>query len=81
MASQAARFLIQANLLPSFDSPVWDTSAIVENSSIAGKVLQSLMGYDATPAAMQIAFFVAALVVIWAGMAWAGRRQSPPQAT
>jgi high-affinity iron transporter len=74
MASQAARFLIQANVLPSLASPVWDTSQIVSNSSMAGKVLQGLMGYDATPAGMQIAFFVAVVVTIWAGTTWARKR-------
>ncbi len=78
MASQAARFLIQANVLPSLASPVWDTSDFISNSSIAGKVLQGLMGYDATPAGMQIAFFITALVVIWTGMTWVGRRAHPP---
>jgi high-affinity iron transporter len=76
MAAQAARYLIQANVLPSLASPLWDTSSFVANSSVAGKVLQGLVGYDAQPAGMQIAFFVTALVGIWAGMAWARRRSS-----
>jgi high-affinity iron transporter len=76
MASQAARFLIQANVLPSLASPVWDTSDIVANSSLAGKVLQGLIGYDATPAGMQIAFFVTVIAAIWAGMTWARRRST-----
>jgi len=80
MASQAARFLIQANVLPSLASPVWDTSGIVANSSMAGKVLQGLIGYDATPAGMQIAFFMTVLIAIWAGMTWASRR-SPTTTT
>ncbi|MGZ5660857.1 MAG: FTR1 family iron permease, partial [Usitatibacter sp.] len=33
MAAQAARFLIQADVLPALASPVWDTSGIVSNSS------------------------------------------------
>ena len=74
MASQAARFLIQADMLPSLATPLWDTSALVPNSSIVGKALQGLVGYDATPAGMQIAFFVAVVVVIWAGMTWSRRR-------
>lgn len=74
MASQAARFLIQANVLPSLGTPVWDTSAVVSNSSMMGKVLQGLVGYDAQPAGMQIAFFLTAVVLIWAGMLWARRR-------
>jgi len=74
MASQAARFLIQANMLPSLASPLWDTSSLVSNSSVLGKALQGLLGYDAQPAGMQIAFFVTAIVVIWAGMTWSRRR-------
>jgi high-affinity iron transporter len=80
MASQAARFLIQANVLPSLASPIWDTSGIVDNSSLTGKVLQGLIGYDATPAGMQIAFFVVVMAAILAGMAWARRRMSAPVA-
>ena len=74
MASQAARFLIQADKLPSLASPAWDTSWIVSNGSIPGKVLQGLIGYDAQPAGMQVVFFVVVLCAILAGMAWAGRK-------
>jgi high-affinity iron transporter len=73
MASQAARFLIQANALPSLKSPLWDTSGLVSNSSIVGKALAGLIGYDAQPAGMQIAFYVVVIVVVAAGMAWARR--------
>jgi high-affinity iron transporter len=73
MAAQAARFLIQADAIPSLASPLWDTSALVPNASIAGKMLQGLLGYDARPAGMQIAFFVTSLLVIYCGMAWAKR--------
>jgi len=74
MASQAARFLIQADVLPSLAAPVWDTSQLIPNSSVVGKALTGLLGYDARPAGMQIAFFIAVLLVIWAGMTWARRR-------
>lgn len=77
MASQAARFLIQANKLPSLASPLWDTSWLVSNSSLAGKALEGMVGYDAQPSGMQIAFFVAVLAAILAGMAWARRRSEP----
>lgn len=77
MASQAARFLIQANKLPSLATPLWDTSWLVSNSSLAGKALQGIIGYDAQPTGMQIAFFVVVVVTILAGMAWARRRFEP----
>jgi high-affinity iron transporter len=78
MASQAARFLIQANMIPSLATPLWDTSSLVSNSSIVGKALQGLVGYDATPAGMQIAFFVAVACAIVAGMTWAKHRHDNP---
>lgn len=73
MSAQAARFLIQADKLPSLANPVWDTSWLVDNGSILGKALQGLLGYDAQPSGMQIIFFVTVLVVIAIGMKWAGR--------
>jgi high-affinity iron transporter len=78
MAAQAARFLIQANVLPSLASPIWDTSGVVSNSSVMGKVLQGLLGYDAEPAGMQMIFFVAVFAAILIGMGWAKRRLEQP---
>jgi high-affinity iron transporter len=79
MASQAARFLIQANVLPSLAAPVWDTSSLISNSSLIGKALTGMVGYDARPAGMQIAFYLAVLVVVWLGMGWAKRRSQAPR--
>lgn len=73
MASQAARFLIQADVLPSLASPLWDTSALVPQDSLAGTLLHSLVGYDARPDGMQIVFYATALVLIAAGMLRVGR--------
>jgi high-affinity iron transporter len=74
MAAQAARFLIQANVLPSLASPLWDTSSLVSNSSMLGKALTGLVGYDAQPAGMQIAAWVLVLAAIATGMALVRRR-------
>jgi len=70
MASQAARFLIQADVLPSLATPLWDTSALLPQGSIVGVLLHSLVGYEARPAGMQIVFYVAVLFAIGAGMTW-----------
>ena len=83
MASQAARLLIQADVLPSLATPLWDTSRLVSNSSMLGKALTGLVGYDAQPAGMQILAFVIVLGVIAAGMALVRRRDlqtRPPAA-
>ena len=68
MASQAARFLIQADVFPSLASPLWDTSSLLPPESVVGTVLHSLIGYDATPAGMQMVFYVVVLLAIALGM-------------
>ena len=74
MASQAARFLIQADVLPSLGAPVWDTSAFLSQTSPAGILLHGLIGYDAQPSGMQIVFYIVVLVLIAGGMRWVGAR-------
>jgi len=69
LASQAARFLIQADVLPSLVSPLWDSSALLPQNSLLGTLLHSLVGYEARPAAMQVIFYAVVLAVIAAGMA------------
>ena len=74
MASQAARFLIQADLLPSLGAPLWDTSHVLSQSTAVGILLHGLVGYDAQPAGMQIVFYVVVLVAIACGMYWVSPR-------
>ena len=77
MASQMARFLIQADKIPALLTPLWDTSAILPEKSIPGLLLHSLIGYDASPAGMQLVFYVATLLIIIIGMKFVNRTQSP----
>jgi len=76
MASQAAHYLIQADLLPSLQAPLWDTSTIVPQNSLFGALLHGLVGYDDRPAGMQIVFYVFTLVTILLAMKWARRQIS-----
>jgi high-affinity iron transporter len=78
MASQAARFLIQADVLPSLAAPLWDTSELLPQTSIAGTLMHNLIGYDARPAGMQIVFYVLVLVAIGVGMKRASTNGSRP---
>jgi high-affinity iron transporter len=74
MASQAAHYLIQADLIPALISPMWDTSAMLSEKSIPGMLLHSLIGYDAHPTGMQLLFYVVTLTAIAAGMKWINYR-------
>lgn len=73
MASQAARFLIQADLLPEWGSPLWDSSAWLPQDSALGTLLHTLAGYDAQPSGMQLVFYALTLVIIGLGMHLTGQ--------
>jgi high-affinity iron transporter len=64
MASQAAGFLVQADLLPPLVDTAWDTSWLLNEKSVVGKVLHALVGYVSRPAGIQVAFFVATVLII-----------------
>jgi high-affinity iron transporter len=64
LASQAAGFLMQVDLLPTLGSNVWDTSFLLSDQSIVGKIMHTLIGYTAQPAGIQIVFYVLTLAVI-----------------
>lgn len=74
MASQAAHFLIQADVLPGLASPLWDTSDVLPEQSALGMVLHTLIGYDSHPAGMQLVFYIAALIAIGFGMYFTGAK-------
>jgi high-affinity iron transporter len=77
LASTAARFLVQGNLLPAWGEQLWDTSWVLSNGSLAGKTLGILIGYDASPSGIQMVFYAATLLLLGAGMYGL---KSPPRA-
>lgn len=64
MASQGVGFLVSAGILPSWGDTVWDTSWLLKESSVVGKMLHTLIGYTARPAGIQIAVYIGTLVII-----------------
>ncbi len=64
MAARGADKLVQAGFIPSLYDNVWDSSAILPESSLPGQFLTALVGYIAQPNAMQIVFYVATVVAI-----------------
>ena len=77
LASTAARFLVQANWLPAWGEQLWDTSALLSNGSLAGKTLGVLVGYDASPAGIQLVFYAVTAIALFAGMRWLGAAPVP----
>ena len=64
MAAQAVTFLAAAGLLNVADTPLWDSSALLSEDSIPGRILHTLMGYSDRPNASQMAAWLVTLLVI-----------------
>lgn len=68
MAARGCSKLIQAGYLPPLQDPLWDTSHILSERSMAGEFLSALVGYMDQPNGMQMIFYVATLAAIAAMM-------------
>jgi high-affinity iron transporter len=75
LASQGAAFLLQADLLPPLGANLWDTSRLLSDNSLAGRILHTLIGYTAQPAGIQLVFYLATLLLIGGLMRALGRAE------
>ncbi len=66
MASQIIMLLSQADWVP-FTPVAWNTSAIVNESSISGRLLYALIGYEATPSVLQVIAYCFGVLAIVTG--------------
>ena len=62
--------MIGMGWLPPLVDPVWDTSAVIDNSSTAGALLSAFTGYRARPSLMLVAIYAA----YWASIVMLQRR-------
>lgn len=65
MAAQAIGFLEQANVVLALDHVVWDSSWLLSDNSILGRVLRTLVGYNDRPTVMQLTVYCATLAVMF----------------
>lgn len=76
IASQLARALSQAGLFSKWGEALWDTSDWLRADSPIGTVAHALAGYEAQPTGLQVAFYLAALLLIISGTRWVKRGQA-----
>jgi len=65
MASQSVQFLNNAGLVVALDSTVWDTSWLLSEGSLFGKMLHALIGYTERPSEMQLIVYIATLFAMF----------------
>lgn len=63
MAAQSIAFLEQANVTRILDQIVWDSSTILDDRSMLGRTLHTLIGYSDRPTALQLLVYLAILSV------------------
>src|SRR5437763_4642551 len=64
MAAQAIAFLAQADIATALGGRIWDTSRLIADDSIFGRVLHTLFGYTDRPTELQFLVYVATLMLI-----------------
>ena len=76
MASQSVQFLNNAGVVVALDNTVWDTSWLLSEGSLFGKMLHALIGYTERPSEMQLMVYIATLVAMFLLMRLARPSQS-----
>jgi high-affinity iron transporter len=66
LAAQSTLFFQQAGLVEAMSNTAWDTSAVLSDSSLFGRVLHTLVGYSDQPSVLQVVVYVATLGAIFA---------------
>ncbi len=66
LASQAVNFLQQAGVVTIWSDTAWNTSSILSDTSLFGRVLHTLVGYADQPSVLQVVVYAATLATIFA---------------
>src|SRR5690349_20580485 len=81
MAAQSVQFLNNGGMLTVFDTTMWDTSWLLSEGSIPGRLLHTLIGYTERPTGMQLIVYVCTLLAMYLLMRIARAPERPRTAT
>jgi len=65
LAAQCVGFLQQAGVITALSETLWDSSWLLSDKSIPGRVLHTLVGYADQPSQMQVVAWLVTLVAIF----------------
>lgn len=63
MASQLANYLNSVDLIEVLSTQIWDSSWIVNENGLIGKILHSMFGYSSKPTGLQAIFYVTSIAI------------------
>lgn len=67
LAAQAVAVLQQAGIVTVFADPLWDSSSLLAEGSLIGRVLHTLVGYSDRPTGLQLAAYLTILGLLGVG--------------
>jgi len=76
MAAQAILFIQQGGYLEYFTNTVWDTSWLLKQDSVPGRLLHTLVGYSDTPNGAQLVAYSVTIVTMLGLMRWERARRA-----
>lgn len=79
LAAQAVFFLQQADYLSGLATPLWDSSWLLSEDSLVGRLLHTLIGYTASPDGAQVLAYTGVVVMMLALMHLVRGRTPPRQ--
>jgi high-affinity iron transporter len=65
MSAQLANYLESTNLITTFSNPLWNSSWLISESSIIGKTLHALIGYNEQPTGLEVIFYFSTITIIY----------------
>jgi high-affinity iron transporter len=77
MAAQSVALLEQADIATALGGIVWNSSSLLADNSIAGRVLHTLLGYTGKPTLLQLVVYLATLGTIFGLMKLAAPPAGP----
>lgn len=73
LASQAAGYLIAADIIPALSPELWDSSRLLAEDTLIGQVLHAMTGYISRPTGMHVVIYAATIAIILGCMQLANR--------
>jgi len=74
LATQAVAFLVQADILPAMGYAIWDSSSLLSESGVVGRVLHILVGYVDKPMGIQILTYLLTVGILVSAMSYINRQ-------
>jgi high-affinity iron transporter len=65
LAAQAVQFLNNGGVMVVLDHTVWNTSWLLSEGSLLGRLLHTLIGYTERPTELQLIVYIGTLIAMW----------------